>query len=252
MSSLPKAYVRIAQGMTGYWGTYPPDKVLEPGVIGRVLDGRFATEGHLNQLPGYDPAIHSVLEQGRHDPVSVWTTDHVNLEMLGAHASAPAGAATATIQMRFGGANEAAIICNGNSYRSFVNLRKVKDLMMQLLDQKLWDREWCIITEVLVTRMAWICFSTDKGQAADFNVSGPLIPGSDPLGILKAAGGHLDLVASSANSQAAGYSTTLPSGGTPLFQALRIRREWFNPAVSKPQYLKGGDEAFEVPSFSED
>jgi hypothetical protein len=154
--------------------------------------------------------------------------------------------------MQFGEANEAAIICNANSYRSFQNLRAVKDLMHQLLDQGRWDLDQCIVTEVLATKTAWICFSTGKDQTAELHASAPVIPGADPLGVLNALAGNANLIASSKNSEAAGYSTTLPSGGTPLFRALQFRRTPWHPIHLAPEYLKGSDYAFEEPSFGEE
>ncbi len=56
----------------------------------------------------------------------------------------------------------------------------------------------------------------------------------------------------SADRDAAGYSTTLPNGGTPLFSALQFRRDWYNPFHSRPRYMKGGDTAFEEPIFGEE
>lgn len=250
MATLPKAYMRVAKEITGYWGTYLPSMELEPGTIGRVVDGIFVKEGRLDQFPGFDPAVHSVQEEAERDPVSLWNTRHVSLNVLSADASLPAGAGSGGIRMQFGGANEAAIICSGNTYRSFTNLRAVKELMEQLLEDKKWDRDQCVVTEVLATRKAWICFSTGKDQAAELHLSGPVAPGAmDPLGVLKAAAGQASLMASSSNSEAAGYSTTLPNGGTPLFRAIKFS-SGFNPfKAATPQYLKGGESAFEEPAF---
>jgi hypothetical protein len=250
VGTLPKAYMRVAREITGYWGTYLPSLQLEPGVMGRVVEGIFVKEGHLSQLPGFDPALHAVTEEAQRDPVSLWNTRHVSLNVLGVDASLPAGAGSAGIRLRFGAANEAAIICNGNAYRSFANLRAVKELMQQLLENGKWDRGQVMVTEVLATQKAWICFSTGKDQTAELHASAPLAPGADPLGLLRAAAGQVHLVASAANEQAAGYSTTLPNGGTPLFRAIQFRRDWRHPWQGAPQYLKG-ESPFEEPAFGE-
>jgi len=241
--------MRVTREITGYWGTYLPSLELEPGIIGRVVDGVLVKEGLLSQYPGYDPAIHAVREEAQREPVSLWNTRHVTLKVFGGDASLPGGAGSGSIRMQFGGANEATIICNGNAYRAFADLRAVKAFMEQLLQDGKWDREQCIVTEVLVSQKAWICFSTGKDQTAELQLASPLVPGADPLGVLKAAAGHANLTASWANSQAAGYSTTLPNGGTPLFRALQFRRDWFNPLHSRPQYLKGGESPMEEPAF---
>jgi hypothetical protein len=243
--------MRVAKEITGYWGTYLPSMEMEPGVIGRVVGGLFVKEGHLNQFPGFNLALHSVQEEAEHNSVSLWNTRHVSLRVIGVDASMPANGGSAGIRMQFGAANEAAIICNGNAYRSFADLRVVKELMQQLLESEKWDRDQCVVTEVLATKKAWICFSTAKDQTAELHAAAPLVPGADPLGVLKAAAGQANLIASSTNSEAAGYSTTLPNGGTPLFRAIKFRRDWPNPFHSSPQYLKG-ESAFDEPVFGEE
>jgi hypothetical protein len=249
MVNLPKSYIRVARDITGYWGTYPPSLELKPGVIGRVLDGMFVKEGLLSQFPGYNPKTHADQEEPERNSVSLWNTRHVSMNVFGVDGSAPAANASAGIRMQFGAANEAAIICIGNAYRSFVNLGVVKSLMMKLLEDQEWDRGQCIVTEVLATKKAWICFSTAKDQTAELHASTSLIPGVDPLGILKAAGGHAEFIASTANSEAAGYKISLPDGGTPLFRAIQFRRDWTHPFSVAPEYLRGSGSPFEEPDF---
>ena len=252
METLPKSYMRVVRKLTGYWGTYLPSRELAPGMIGSVLDGIFVKEGHLSQFPGFDPLAHSVQEESESDPVSLWNTRHVSMNVFGVNASLTTGGETAGLRMQFGGANEAAIICNGTIYRSFANLRAVKELMLQLLEHKKWDRDQCIITEVLYAKKAWICFSTGKDQTAELHASVALVPGMDALGMFKGAGGQVNLIAASTNALAAGYSTTLPNGGTPLFRALKFQRDLPNPFHLTPGYLKGCETAFEEPVFGEE
>lgn len=249
MSDLPKMYMRVARDLTGYWGTYLPSRRLEPGIIGSIVEGVFVPEGRLDQLLGYDKFKHGVQQEPEGDPASAWATQHVTFTDVNVSGTAPAGLASAGIRMRFGAANEALIICSGVSYRSFSNLRNVKELMKQLFEAKQWDREQCVITEVVASKAAWICFSTAKDQALELDGSAPLLPGADPLGLLKNAAGNLSLKVASTDSLQAAYSTTVPDGGTPLFRALRFRRGLLHPFHSEPQYLKGGDDAFEEPEF---
>ncbi len=250
MTVLPKAYMRIARELTGYWGTYLPSLALEPGTIGRKRDGVFIKEGHVQNLAGYDRKRHIAEKDPPGNPVNVWTTNNVRLDVLGASASAPVADASGRIRLRFGGANEAAIICNGASHWSFAELRHVKELMVELARGDAWDKDQIVVTEVMVVSSAWICFATEKDQTAEIKASAALALPGDPIAALEAIEGKASLEASAGGRQSAGYTTTLPEGGTPLFQAIGFKRSWWPFRQDRIDYTKkSGSTVFEEPDF---
>lgn len=250
---LPKKYIRVARDITGYWGAYPPSYPLSPGMIGRPKDGAFIREDYLKNMPGYDAVAHAVEDNvASSDLVSVWTTKGVSMKVLGADLATSVLPASGKIQIHFGSENEAAIICNGNLYRSFSSLRAVKNLMLDLLNKKKWDLEQCVVTEVLVAKAAWILYATEKDQTAEVEGSAPLDPSKFalPIDALKELAGKANLTASFSGSRSAGITASLPNGGTPLFRAIQIRKDLLSSNIGI-DYVKGADLAFEEPTFGE-
>ena len=255
MDALPKAYIKVAREITGFWGAYPPSYPLAPGMIGTPQGGAFVRESYLNLMPGYDPAAHAVEDnEAGDDPVSVWTTRRVKMQVIGADVASPVGTANAGIKIQFGGKNEAAIICNGNVYRAFTDLRSVKDLMLTLLEAGIWKREDCLVTEVLVAKSAWIFFSTERDQIAEIKADAPLDLSNMalPVDVLRGLAARAKLGASSMSTRSAGISTTLPEGGTPLFRAIRFNpKRWWRREDNTIDFIKGSDPDFEEQTFGE-
>jgi hypothetical protein len=251
---LPKEYIRIAHDITNYWSAYPPSYPLSPGMIGRSKDGAFVREDYLKDFAGYDPVAHAVEENTvSSDPVSVWTTQRVSMKVLGGDVASPLAPASGKIQIHFGAKNEAAIICNGNLYRSFSSLRAVKDLILDLDEQNQWDRDQCLVTEVLVAKAVWVFFATSKDQTAEVEGSASLDPSKFalPVDALKDLAGKANMVASFSGSRSAGITASLPDGGTPLFRAIKLKRGFLRPGNITIDYVKGPDPAFEEPTFGQ-
>jgi hypothetical protein len=253
MSTLPKSYMKIAREISGYWGTYLPSVEMSPGIVGRLVNGMLVKEGRLEQFSGFDPIAHAIEEQKNGAPASVWKTKRVNLDVVGADIAVPGTAASAKIKLHFGGANEAAIICRGISHKSFVRLQAVKDLMRQLARKKMWDRDHCVVTEVLGTTSGWILFATEKDQVAELEGSAPLatLPGAEHA--LKTIAPNASVALSSSSKSSTGFYTVLQSGATPLFMAIRLNSKWWQqPDEAQIEYIKGPDQDFEEPPFGED
>jgi len=254
--NLPREYIRIARDITGYWGAYPPSYPLSPGMIGRPdeKNGAFIKEDYLKDMPGFNPVTHAVEDNAiGPDPVSVWTTKGVSMKALGAGVATPGLPASGKIQVHFGAENEAAVICNGNLYRSFSSLRAVKELMFDLLGKKKWDPAQCLVTEVLVAKAAWIFYATEKDQTAEIQGSAPLDLSKFalPLDALKELAGKADLVASFSGSRSAGITSSLPGGGTPLFRAIQFKEEGIFDRRTTIDFTKGADSTFVEPAFGE-
>jgi hypothetical protein len=243
MNSLPKVYIRVAREITGYWGAYPPSMSIAPGMIGRPVGGLFICEGNLNQYPGFNSKSHTIEEQPSEDTTSIWTTRRVTTETLVASVDLPLAVQVPGIRFRFDGANEMAIVCHEPRRRAFTNLQSIKDLMRGLLESEVWDRELCVVTEVLAVSSGWICFATGKSQSVELRAAVPPTTSLTPL---------VKVNASAFNEQFAGHLTKLQSGGTPLFMAIRFSKHWL-PLRNREAigYVKGGNQEFVEPDFSE-
>ena len=252
MTTLPIAYMRVVRETTGFFGTYTPDLSLAPGVIGRLVDGVFVKEGRLDQCKGFDAAKHAVERQPKSDSDSRWTSKRVTVTQLAAGVSVPGASTAARFQIKFGAANETAIFCHGTSHHHFANLAAVKALMGKLLEKDQWDKDQCLITEVLETTSARIFFASGKNQMAEFTADAPVSLPAATLDALQAILPKATLTVQSNNTQFAGYFAELPSGSTPLFMAIRFTpKGWLVGRKDKIDYLKGPDDAFEEPPFGE-
>jgi hypothetical protein len=250
----PRQYIRVARDITGYWGAYPPTYPLSPGMIGRPdkKDGAFVREDYLKNMPGYDRVTHAVEDNAlSSDPVSIWTTKGVSMKTIGAGVAIPGLPASGKVQIHFAAQNEAAIICNGNLYRSFSSLGAVKQLMLDLLDKKKWDWDQCLVTEVLVAKAAWIFYATERDQTAEIQGSAPLDLSKFalPIEALKELAGKVNLEASFSSSPSGGITSSLPDGGTPLFRAIQFKKGFLRGTTI--DYTRGSDSVFEEPAFGE-
>ena len=246
MTNLPKSYIKVLRDLTTHWGTYPPSITLEPGAVGRVVDGVFIKEGHISQFAGFDATKHAVNETLNDDTESRWATSSVKIEMIEAEGKVSAIPTTLRMKVQFGRASEALLVFMGASIRAFTNLEAVKELMRSLRQNGAWDPELCIVTQVFAVKSALIFFSTDKGQNAEVEASGTFALPFDPFAVLQASV-NTRLAAFSKSTQFAGFFTALPSGGTPLFMAIAFNQAWWSFDKDKIKYLKGNGEFVEPP-----
>lgn len=251
MTSLPTEYMRVARDITGYWGTYPLSKKLTPGMVGIEKDGVFIEESNLSRFKGYDP---KKIHMGPSDDVdsnSVWLSQNVRVEVLGAQASTPGIQAKTNVKLHFDAANKAAIICNGLSGVRFADIIVVKEFLRKLRDENLWSMEYCLITEVLTTKSGHVLFSTDKNQVAELTTSAELSLPTVPVEILKAIAPSASISGKSNEQRSASFWSDIKDGGTPLFRALKFNKNFFGLGGEKIDYVKGNSNEFEEPSFGE-
>jgi hypothetical protein len=243
MSSLPKSYSRIARAITGYCGTYPPSLPLQPGTVGLIDDGSFVREGDFSQYPDVSPNSYPIIDETSGESTQIWMTKGVSLEKVGAEVAAPANAADAKIKMSFKDADDAVIVCKDPHFRSFSDVRAVKNHVWKLWGEGKWDRQNILVTEVFQVASAWIFIATGGNQTAEVGASAPLALAASPLAILKAVAGSAALNLSTDASRSSSSITELQSTCTPLFKAVRISRT----AIfgSKIDYVKGSDPRFE-------
>jgi hypothetical protein len=210
-------------------------------------------EGHLNTKPGWDANRLKSEKQRNFEAVTTWTTHNVAMTVVGAHVNAPGGAANGAVCVRFGGADEAVIICNGPLLWSFTDQDAVRGFMRELLDGGQWkDVSLCVVTEVILVDSAWVCFATEKNQSAEIRVKSAVSLPAIPVDALKAVAGNASLVVTTTSERSAGYCATVEAGGSPLFRAVKFTNKWWEGVNGNIEYTKGivaGASAFEEPEF---
>jgi hypothetical protein len=241
MANLPVSYMKAVLNLTSFWGTYPPDEPMEPGMIGKIKKGAFVQERDLHLLPGYDKKNHAVKDKKKKSgSVLTWASEGVGIQSGGAGVKGKQLPASAKFDVNFGRENELVMICKGNIYRGFVDLRAVKTLMVDLLKEGQWDKHDCIVTEVMTTQKAWVLFSTKRNQTAQIGINAKVDPSKIglPLDWLKKQlEGQAKVNVSFSGGMSAGYCLDLPDGGTPLFRALKFSDDWWQKNKTKIDYL---------------
>ncbi|GEM_PF-6126625 len=246
MTALPVSYMKAIRHLTGFWAAYPLSQELAPGAYGRRVEGRFVADGHLSDLPGWDPDALATAQAPARAPADAWLSDGVSVERLAVSADGPALPAAGRIRLRFSQAEQAAFACRNGREWAFAGLRRVKEHLIRLYRDGHWDHRDILITHVLRTDAAWLFYSSRSGQSVDLGVS--VAPGpAAAADLLKAAIGGGDAEIGYSGVASSGYSSTLNGPATPLFQAIRIRRV---PAVSAEIVVKGAG-PFEEPSFGD-
>jgi hypothetical protein len=243
--SLPKRYVAVARYLTGYWGAYPLGRLVGPGAIGRSVGGVFEHERHMRDLPGVDFDAHSLFDQPSGGSYNVWRSDGVNGELL--ELGMPAIATTlpigAQIKLSFKREHSACISLRDARYVGFEDLVPIRTLVLRLWEEKAWDADWVLVTEVTAAESAAVVFATEAGQSASFRVSASLPLPSDILSLL--------VEPSVSSMTSSGMFESVPGKCTPLFKAVRIRRtlRGWRPEVAT--VTKGPGDLFEEAVFGD-
>mgnify|MGYP001385543366 CR=1 FL=1 len=247
MSGLPKAYMKILRRLTGFWGAYPLAQDLAPGMIGRRVRGVFVRDLDLADYPGYDPAAFAASAAPPRSPVDAWVDEGARLVQAGAGVEGGGLPAGGQFRLEFSGADQGAFVCRRASEWSFDNLRKVKDHLVGLYRQGSWQPGDILITAVLKSESAVALFSSERGSSVDLDLTG--VPAAGPAAeALKAALGSASLQLGHATATSSGYSSSLDVPGTPLFQAIKLRRF---PTAHAGFVVRGADD-FEEASFGDE
>ncbi len=178
-----------------------------------------------------------------------WATKAVSQQVVGGSLAVPGSLGQGRVRLTFGQADEAAIICNGMRSAAFDDITIVKDLMRKLRDAGQWRDELCLITDVVVVDSAWLCFSTDRNQAADIVAKAAVPLPAAPLDALKAIAGNGTLEVAESSGKSSAICISLPAGGTPLFRALRFNPAWLGLGAPNLGFVKGEDNEFLEPGF---
>jgi hypothetical protein len=247
MSELPKIYMKILRRLTGFWGAYPLYQDLEPGMVGRRVQGVFVRDARLADFPGYDPDKFAASAAEPRTPVDAWADQGARLVQAGAGVEGGGLPAGGRFRVEFSGANQGAFVCRRPSEWSFDNLRLVKDYLVDLSQQGSWQHGDILITAVMKAEESFAFFSVERGTSVDLELTG--VPAVGPAAeVLKAAVGSGSLRLGHETVTSAGYSSALDKPGTPLFQAIKLRRF---PAPHASFVVRGPDD-FEEASFGDE
>jgi hypothetical protein len=247
MTGLPKAYMKILRRLTGFWGAYPLGQDLAPGMIGRRVQGVFVRDLDLADYPGYDPAAFAASAAAPRSPVDAWVDEGARLVQAGAGVEGGGLPAGGRLRLEFSGADQGAFVCRRASEWSFDNLRRVKDHLVELYRQGTWQPGDILITAVMKAETAVAFFSAERGSSVDLDLTG--VPAVGPAAeALKAALGSGSLRLGHSAVTSSGYSSALDAPGTPLFQAITLRRF---PAAHAGFVVRGTDDFLE-PTFGDE
>lgn len=249
--TLPVRYMRTIRDLTGFWGTYPPTRALEPGTIGNQQGGVFETQGQLVNLPGIKAADLKTDDYEADEATMEWRTSGVTSGALAPDVSAPGNLAKAAMNLSFSKQGDALLLCRGIRHHVFTDLRAVKKNLFALKEKGKWNADDCLVTEVMHVDAAWIFFATGDNQSASLKATMAAPPAALP-GSLKSLVGDANLKATLDGSDFKGFSLALPNGGAPLFSALRFSRAWWQLGLGGEElvsFVKGPGNAFEEPDF---
>lgn len=246
MASLPKSYMKVVRHISGFWGAFPLGQDLAPGMVGRKEDGTFVRDSWLGEMPDYDPQTFAAPVPQQRVGVDAWVGDGVRFEQIGAAAGGGVLPAGGRFRIGFSGANEGAVVCRGVREWSFSDPRLVKQHVVELYRRELWNPRDILVMSVLLVDAAWVMVSSGSGQSVDLSLSGVPAP-SGAAELLKAAFGEATFDVTHIAAATVGYSATLPAGGSPLFQAVRLKRF---PRL-EPRYVKGAAAAFTEAQFGD-
>ncbi len=247
MTGLPKTYMKILRRLTGFWGAYPLSQDLAPGMVGRRVQGVFVRDCDLSDYPGFDATAFAASAAEPRSPVDAWVDEGARLVQLEAGVGGGALPAGGRIRLEFSGADQGAFVCRRACEWSFGNLRRVKDHLVDLHRQGHWQRGDILVTTVMKAEEAFGFFSAEAGTSVNLGLTG--VPAVGPAAeVLKAALGSGSLSVGRDATSSSGYSSSLDRPGTPLFQAIKLRR-FPSPHAS---FVVRGPDDFQEAAFGDD
>ena len=252
MANLPVRYMRILFNVTGYWGTYLPTRTMQPGMIGRRRDGKFEQVTHLERCPGYDAELLGLESYAHEDALAEWSSEGVVLGGIKPSIDAPGKIAHLNMNLEFEHENDALVLLEGITHHQYSDTRHLKSLLYDLRELGEWEEDYCVVTEVIEAKTAWIFLATDTKQSAALSAETSVLPATAPAS-LKQLVGDAAIATSLDCKNFRGFFSKQASPSTPLFSAMRFNSEWWQLGLGKPDLLalKGADTAFEEATFGE-
>jgi hypothetical protein len=244
--SVEAEYVQAVRDTTGYWGSSPPSRRIEPGTIGTVDQGIFVPDDDLRALPAFDVSVLQTKEEPSLNPVDVWRSSHVKWVTVRADGAAPVGGLPvgAKVEVSFDGTRQVVVACTGGRTLEFERLAAVKDQVRELAQAGGWEKPWAFVTDVYRVDSVRVLFSSAKDGAVTLEVR-IAMPAEFGVGeyIFAAPG-----LAIGAGSEGLGVKTNeVDATCEPLFHALQFRRHL--RIGHKDLRLMGTDDDFEEPSL---
>jgi hypothetical protein len=248
MRELPVSCVKAVWELTQFWMAYPLEQSLSPGSYGRKVKGVFWPDGQISDFAGYSAADCATTESPARSQSAIWMSQGARVERFGAGVDSPALPVDGHVQLTFSQANQVALLCRNGREWSFTKRGLVKQYLLSLFRQGAWNVKDILITDVMKTDAAWLFYSSQSGQSVNLSLS--VAAGAGPAAaLLSAAIGRPEFGIGYSWEGASGYSTSVPGPGTPLFQAIQIKRL---PHLSADIVLKGDGDVFDSPTFGDE
>jgi len=220
---LHRTYTRTLFSELGYRATWLPGAAVALGQVG-VLDAGSLT--HETSLPALGIEM-PVTEQGLPEG-SLDVTSNEGVSVLFKAAGAiderfrAVGTAEAGALVQFSRENAVVVELKGVRSHRFVELRAVKAALLDAVvaadDQARWERDWMVVTEVVVAETATVLVSSSSSARVELRATGSVTP----QGLADA-----ELRSIPAYRHDVGTLVVAERGLTPLYKALRVRRNFW-------------------------
>lgn len=232
-------YPAIAHRLTSYWGNWPLSRPLSVGDIGVVRDGAFLRETSLARIAELPRTPVRVTRSDVKEQFYEKTSTSLQVGAVASMNPAPTVAGgDARVTVEFATGKSALIAMSGATYRQVDDIPTLRAQVLALLAEKVWEREWVLITETVEASGVTVLVSADDGASVQIR--------------LRASGGAFQVWQLADAGLCAGVEARRGIGmeaiaetGVPLYRTLRVRRNW----VGQSRVALTGDEPISDEAF---
>jgi hypothetical protein len=227
MSQFIGAYIERAKQLTSYWGNWPVSQPIRVGTIGIIgSDGQLVPISHLSERPGIPeaPAVEDY-KTNVNDSHS-YGVQHSLKPAVQVDAGIPGvPAASVEVAMNFTRSGSTFIAYHQATFSRFEDLPKVERQVLSLWeareqDSNAWNKKWLLVTHTMSATGVTVLLSKQANTQFVVSMDMPV------LELFQLADPNIDM---SINFTGVFASKVVAEKATPLFQAVRIRKEWFRP-----------------------
>lgn len=220
---LHRTYTRTLFSELGYRATWLPGAAVALGQVGVLDAGSLTHETSLEALGVDAPVTEQGVPEGSLD-----VTSHQGVSVSFKAAGSlderfkVVGTADAGALVQFSREDAVVVELKGVRSHRFVELRAVKEALLDAVvaadDQARWDRDWMVVTEVVVAETATVLVSSSSHARVELRAKGSVTP----QGLADA-----ELESTPADRRDVGALVVAERGLTPLYKALRVRRNFW-------------------------
>jgi hypothetical protein len=242
MASIKRQYVDEIHDEFGYWGTWEPDVEIALGDVGTVEDHVFVPRGSLHDY-GIDFQPHADPRKADRDYQSKHGVD-IKFQLSGESQTIPeVPPGKAGLAIKF--SSEVAIVFafKGGVENRMESEEEMRRHLIAKAQSKEFDIDYAVVTHVFTCDSLSAIVSQSK--SAEYVVSAEA---DFKAGLVDLANASLGLTVASSRDLAT--KTLAQEGGTPMFRAIRLKRNFWDDVSVREFSLEASDQ--EVPDVFED